>query len=123
MRYATALDTRDWDLFRTGFTDDCVCDYGQVGSWRGLEEFTAFMERAHARCGDSLHRVTNLVMRRDGDDVMCTSYVDALVLGPGNASGTRIAGRYEDRLTRASGSWRIARRVYTTTYISTVSQG
>ena len=32
--YATAVDTRDWDLFRMIFTDDCHADYGEVGSVR-----------------------------------------------------------------------------------------
>ncbi|MCK9921556.1 nuclear transport factor 2 family protein [Frankia sp. AgPm24] len=28
LRYAVGIDRRDWDLFRTCFTDSCALDYG-----------------------------------------------------------------------------------------------
>ena len=34
-RYATAVDTKDWDLYRTVFTDDAVIDYTSAGGIRG----------------------------------------------------------------------------------------
>ena len=46
-RYATGIDRRDWDLFRTVLTPDCVVDYGEIGTWPGVEEVTAFMDAAH----------------------------------------------------------------------------
>lgn len=33
LRYATAIDTKDWELFRTCFTDDADADYGEIGQW------------------------------------------------------------------------------------------
>lgn len=33
VRYATGIDSRDWNLFRTCFTEDCRLDYGPLGSW------------------------------------------------------------------------------------------
>lgn len=35
IRYATGIDTRNWDLLRSCFTDDCEADYGDVGQWKG----------------------------------------------------------------------------------------
>ncbi len=37
VRYATGIDRRDWPLFRTVFTDDCVLDYGEIGHWTGVD--------------------------------------------------------------------------------------
>ena len=53
-RYATALDRRDFDLFRDCFTTDCAIDYGVIGAWQGVDAFTTFMEEVHSRCGASL---------------------------------------------------------------------
>ncbi len=33
LRYATAIDGRDWPLLRSCFTDDLQADYGDFGAW------------------------------------------------------------------------------------------
>lgn len=118
VRYATAVDTRDWALFRTCFTDDCHADYGDVGSWQNREEFTAFWEQVHSMCGNSLHRITNQVVTAHDKGVAARSYVDALVLFPDNQNGTRAAGYYDDELVRTDDGWRIARRRYTMIHLA-----
>ena len=40
VRYASGIDRRDWDLFRTCFTDDCEADYGEIGVWHGADVIT-----------------------------------------------------------------------------------
>lgn len=46
-RYTTGLDTRDWDLFRSAFTDDAVVDYGPLmGSFTSSADFAAYMREA-----------------------------------------------------------------------------
>jgi hypothetical protein len=67
VRYATGIDRRDWDLFRTCFTDDCVADYGDIGVWHGTDEITAWMDQAHQGAGHTLHRITNHAVAVDGD--------------------------------------------------------
>ena len=67
LRYATGIDRRDWPLFRTVFTDDCQLDYGEVGSWKGVDAVTEFMQQAHAMAGHTMHRLTNQVITVDGD--------------------------------------------------------
>jgi hypothetical protein len=116
LRYATAIDRRDWVLFRTCFTDDCFADYGRVGAWQGVEPFARFMETIHNRCGRSIHRISNLVVTHSGDDRHIRSYVDALVLGLDNASGTRSIGWYDDEVIRTTHGWRISKRDFTMVY-------
>jgi len=48
LRYATGIDRRDWPLFRTAFTDDCELDYGEIGTWNGVDAVTEFMKVASA---------------------------------------------------------------------------
>jgi 3-phenylpropionate/cinnamic acid dioxygenase small subunit len=118
VRYATAIDTRDWDLFRTCFTEDCRAEYGATGSWNDLDSFARFMEEIHARCGRSLHRLTNVVVHVDGDEARSRSYVDAVVLGPDNNTGTRAAGYYDDRFVRTGAGWRIRERQFEMVHLS-----
>ncbi len=113
VRYATGIDRRDWALLRSCFTDDCVADYGDIGHWHGAADIAARMEQAHAGCGYTLHRITNVVVTRDGDDLTARSYVDAVILGPDNAHGAQALGYYDDLLVRRDDGWQIARRTFT----------
>jgi 3-phenylpropionate/cinnamic acid dioxygenase small subunit len=122
VRYATGIDTRDWDLLRSCFTDDCEADYGDVGQWRGGDEITAWMRATHAPLGHTLHRITNVSLAADGDRVRARCYVDALVLGPGNAGGARAAGFYEDEIVETAEGWRIARRRYTMVHVHEIAR-
>ena len=66
VRYATGIDRRDWDLFRTVFTEDCELDYGDIGVWRGVDAVVDFMIAAHDMAGHTLHRITNATVSVDG---------------------------------------------------------
>lgn len=120
LRYATGIDCRDWATFRTVFTDDCVLDYGEIGSFTGVDAITEFMEQSHAMAGHTMHRLTNMVIAVAGDRATARTYVDGLILAPDNASGVNAVGIYDDDLTRTEFGWRIARRVFTTVRIATV---
>jgi 3-phenylpropionate/cinnamic acid dioxygenase small subunit len=112
VRYATGIDRRDWELFRTCFTDDCEADYGDIGAWQGAEALTAWMRKAHANCGHTLHRISNVAVAALGDAVGARCYVDALIMGPDNRDGVRALGYYDDVMVPAPGGWQIARRQF-----------
>lgn len=113
VRYATGIDRRDWTLFRTCFTDDCEADYGDIGVWHGVDEITAWMTQAHAPCGHTMHRITNVEVAGCGDRVAARSYVDAVIMSADNRSGRRGIGYYDDELVRAPDGWKISRRHFT----------
>jgi 3-phenylpropionate/cinnamic acid dioxygenase small subunit len=113
VRYATGIDARDWELLRSCFSDDCVADYGDVGRWTSGDEITAWMRTTHEPLGPTLHRISNVVVASDGESVTARSYVDAIVLGPGNIGGAQAAGHYDDIVVESPDGWRIARRKYT----------
>jgi 3-phenylpropionate/cinnamic acid dioxygenase small subunit len=120
LRYATGIDRRDWATFRTVFSEDCVLDYGQIGSFTGVDAVTEFMDQSHAMAGHTMHRLSNIVITVDGDDATARTYVDGLILAPDNASGVSAIGIYDDDLVRTDQGWRIARRVFTAVRIATV---
>jgi hypothetical protein len=111
IRYATGIDTRDWSLFRTCFTDDFVGDYGDFGHWHSGDAITASMEDMHRTVGPTLHRMSNFVITGNAESATARSYVDAL-LTPAEPSGDPHCGigYYDDQLIKQGGSWRIAKR-------------
>jgi 3-phenylpropionate/cinnamic acid dioxygenase small subunit len=120
LRYATGIDRRDWPLFRTVFTDDCELDYGEIGSWQGVDAVTEFMQQAHAMAGHTMHRLTNQVITVDGDAAQARTYVDALIMLSDNTSGVNAAGFYDDDIVRTQTGWRIARRRFTQVRVAAV---
>lgn len=123
IRYATGIDRRDWPLFRTVFTDDCRLDYGDIGTFDGVEAVTDFMDKAHAMAGYTLHRLTNFAIEVDGDSARARTYVDGLIFGPDNLSAVNAVGFYDDELVRTADGWRIATRRFTAVRVSTVGGG
>jgi 3-phenylpropionate/cinnamic acid dioxygenase small subunit len=109
-RYATGIDTRDWDLFRTAFTDDAVVDFG-FASWPDGDSFTTFMRETHEPAGRTLHRMSNTVaMRTATGELTARTYGDAVVLQADNVTGTIANAWYSDTFVPVDGGYRISRR-------------
>jgi 3-phenylpropionate/cinnamic acid dioxygenase small subunit len=123
VRYATGIDSRDWPLIRTVFTDDCELDYGEIGIWHGIDAVVDFMVAAHDMAGHTLHRITNQSATVDGDTATARAYVDALIMSQDNSSGVNAAGFYDDELVRTDSGWRVKRRRFTTVTVTTVRAG
>ena len=121
VRYATGIDRRDWPLFRTVFTDDCQLDYGEIGTWQGVDAVTDFMVAAHEMAGHTMHRITNQAVAVDGDTATARAYVDALIMAQDNKSGVNAAGYYDDEFVRTDEGWRLARRRFTAVLVRAVS--
>lgn len=112
IRYATAIDTRQYDLLSLVFTEDADLDYGEVGKWTGATEVTEFMDLAHAGAANTMHRMSNQVVTVEADAATARTYVDALILGP-EGSGVNAIGFYDDELVRTGDGWRISKRKFT----------
>jgi SnoaL-like domain len=122
IRYATGIDSKNWPLFRSCWTDDIDVDYGDLGRFTAADELTDLMTRIHDGMGQTYHRMSNLVINVDGDCATARSYVHALLMAiPGDSSSwVDAVGHYDDELVRTSDGWRISRR---TTHIARVLSG
>jgi hypothetical protein len=118
LRYATAIDTRDWGLFRRCFTDDAATDYGEVGSWRTLDEIARFMEDAHIGFAATNHMMSNIVVAVDGAEAGARSYVHAVLAFPDDAGWIDCVGTFQDELVLTRDGWRIARRTFRVTRLA-----
>ncbi len=115
IRYATGIDRRDWDLFRSCFTADCVADYGDFGTWESADAITDFMVTAHADMGHTMHRISNIAIdvHGDGDGAVARCSVDGILMAADGRSGFNPIGFYDDQLVRTPDGWRLAHRTFT----------
>jgi 3-phenylpropionate/cinnamic acid dioxygenase small subunit len=118
VRYATAVDRRDWALFRSCFLDDVVADYGDAGRWDGLDGLVEFMAAAHVGFSATNHMLSNMVIRVEGDRAAATTYVHAVLSFASDESHwVDAVGTYEDELRKTAEGWRIERRTFRSTRI------
>ncbi|WP_081438707.1 nuclear transport factor 2 family protein [Pseudofrankia asymbiotica] len=112
IRYATGIDQRDWELFRTCWTDDVEADYGLRLS--GADAIMDYMATAHRDMGDTRHQLSNLVIDVTGDQATARSYVHAvLMIRPDDPNAfIDVIGSYDDTLVRTTDGWRIGRRTF-----------
>jgi hypothetical protein len=115
IRYATGIDTKNWSLFRTCFTNDVIADYGDIGVWKGVDEITEYMATVHAGMPKTNHMMSNFSIELDGNHASATSYVHViLVLADAPLMWIEAVGEYVDKLVRAADGWRIRERRYST---------
>jgi 3-phenylpropionate/cinnamic acid dioxygenase small subunit len=112
VRYASGIDGRDWALLRSCFSDDCDADYGEIGHWHSGDEITAWMAQTHDPLGPTLHRISNVVVRQDGDTVRSRCAVHAVIVLPDRSAAIHSYGFYDDEFV-ADESPKIARRRFT----------
>lgn len=120
VRYATGIDQRDWDLFRTCFTEDVLAEYDGIATWTSVDAITESMTASHADLGRTMHQLSNIVISVDGDSATARSYVDAVLMSPDGQSGLNPRGIYDDRLVRTADGWRIAHRRFTMAHFAAI---
>ncbi len=110
-RYARAVDTRDWELYRQVFTPSAHIDYTSAGGVAGdLETVAAWLEQTLAGFDMTQHLISNLEVDVDGDEAR----VRAMFFNPMRASdGTQFTcgGWYDHDLVRTDAGWRSRRLV------------
>lgn len=106
-RYARAVDTKDWQLYRSVFTEDAVIDYSSAGIPVGSrEEIVEFFTQAFGAIPWSMHYITNIEADISGDtaDVRAMFYNPMQL--PGMAEQSACGGYYFHQLVRTADGWR-----------------
>jgi 3-phenylpropionate/cinnamic acid dioxygenase small subunit len=112
-RYATSVDTRDWDLFLTCYTDEMVVDMVSVGFQEPMtmraEDFLSIIRQAVLPFDSTQHLLSNHVIHIDGDRATCVCYLQAQHFREDDdgAHSLLIGGYYDNRLVRTPAGWRI----------------
>lgn len=115
VRYAHAVDSRQWELLDEVFTDDAFIDYTAMGGPAGdLKSTKEFLATVMPNFPAFQHLVSNSAMTFDGDTatVRTMCYNPMLVNGDGGAHSLMMCGLwYLDTVVRVDGQWRIRSRV------------
>lgn len=121
-RYVRALDTKDWDLFASCFTDDATAVYGDRISFTGPDQIVDYMRTNLGTNMITVHQVHHPEFTVDGDAATGRwSLMDRVIM-----TDYRLlldgASLYDDRYRRGSdGEWRIAHTGYVRVYEQMVS--
>jgi hypothetical protein len=114
IRYGMAVDRRDWDLYRTVFTDNARIDYTDSGGISAdIDEMAVWIAPIMEPFAGLQHNMTNHMVVIDGDTASSCTYfvaVHSTLDGHGGEVLFTLGGFYQDRLVRTPLGWRIAER-------------
>lgn len=120
-RYATALDSRRWDLLDEVFVPDAIAEYAPAtGTCHGLASIKMLVSRALRGLDASQHIISNVVVQIDGDSALTRCYLHAqhYLVMPGDDGNTyEVGGTYHDVFVRTNVGWRIRHRRLEVTWI------
>jgi SnoaL-like protein len=119
VRYGWAIDTKDWALLDTCFTDEAHVDYssnpgGKVGPYK---EVRGWLEKVMTAFPVTQHLMSNIDVTLDGDRATCRTMVtnpQGAATRDGGLHFFYVGGRYDDELVRTDAGWKIAKRIETT---------
>ncbi|MFZ2242492.1 MAG: nuclear transport factor 2 family protein [Gordonia amarae] len=106
--YARAVDGKDWELYRSVFTDDAVIDYSSAGVIVGpRDEVVAWMAANFGAIEMSMHYITNIeLLDYDGDSATVRAMFYNPFRLPGATELTYCGGYYHHELVRGETGWR-----------------
>lgn len=106
-RYARAVDTKDWELYRSVFTQDAVIDYSSAGIPAGSrDEIAEFLSKGFTTIPWSMHYITNIEADVDGDKAQVRAMFYNPMQLPGMAEMSSCGGYYHHELVRTPDGWR-----------------
>lgn len=106
-RYARAVDGKDWDLWRSLFTEDAVIDYSSVGGVVGdREEVSGWLERGLSLMPMTQHFISNIEVDIDGDTATVRAMFYNPMLLPGATTTSACGGYYHHLMVRTEHGWR-----------------
>jgi 3-oxoacyl-ACP reductase-like protein len=105
-RYARAVDTKDWVLYRSVFTDDAVINYSSAGTVKGTrDEVTEWLGQGFAAKPMSMHYITNIESQVDGDTARVRAMFYNPMQLPGMSEMSYCGGCYHHELVRTLDGW------------------
>ena len=107
-RYARAVDTKDWNLYPSVFTDDAYIEYSSAGATAGpRDEVAAWLAQGFAAIPMSMHYITNVeILALDGGTATVRAMFYNPMLLPGMSDLSYCGGYYHHELACTADGWR-----------------
>lgn len=109
-RYARGVDTKDWETYRSVFTEDAHIDYSSAGAIvGGRDEVVDWFAANFGVIPWSMHYITNVEAEIDGDTATVRAMFYNPMLLPGMDTQSACGGYYHHELVRTGDGWRSRR--------------
>jgi hypothetical protein len=107
-RYARAVDSNDWTLWRSVFTDDARVDYSSAphGKAGSRDEVADWLAENFVFIPMAQHYITNIESQIDGDTAQVRAMFYNPMQLPGTAGLSFCGGYYHHTLVRTETGWR-----------------
>ncbi len=106
-RYARAVDSKDWDLYRGVFTDDAHIDYSSAGAVAGSrDEVASWLAAGFDAIPWTMHYITNVECDITGDTATVRAMFYNPMQLPGMVDQSCCGGYYHHELVRTADGWR-----------------
>lgn len=106
-KYARAVDTADWELWRSLFTDDATVDYTALGGIAGTrDEVADWLSSSMALLPMKQHYITNIEAEVSGDTAEVIAMFYNPMRLPGATDTSACGGWYRHQLVRTATGWR-----------------
>ncbi|KHO26705.1 dehydratase [Mycolicibacterium setense] len=107
-RYARAVDTKDWELYRSVFTEDAQIDYSSAGAIVGTrDDVVDWFAANFGVIPWSMHYITNVeILENDGDNATVRAMFYNPMQLPGMTDTSACGGYYHHELVRTPDGWR-----------------
>jgi hypothetical protein len=111
--YALGIDTRDWALLRSIFSDEIEMDFssysGQPGSKVSADDWVNGVKILFTGLDATQHVMSNPIVDVEGDSGRLRMYMKAehFLLNDSGSDDFALGGYYEDRLIKTAGQWKI----------------
>jgi ketosteroid isomerase-like protein len=106
-RYARAVDTKDWELYRSVFTDDARIDYSSAGAAVGTrDEIIDWFAANFGVIPWTMHYITNIEATVEADTATVRAMFYNPMQLPGMTEPSACGGYYHHQLVRTPEGWR-----------------
>ena len=107
-RYARAVDTKDWELYRSVFTEDALIDYSSAGAVVGTrDEVVDWFAANFGAIPWTMHYITNVeILDSSGDAATVRAMFYNPMLLPGMTEMSACGGYYHHDVVRTGDGWR-----------------
>lgn len=109
-RYASSIDSQDYETLRTLFTRDATARYGARDWMSGGDRIVDWIIENSQHQRWQHHQLNVYHVDLAGDAATALTYVTSHQVGDDPDRVSHIVSRYRDELRRTDGEWRIARK-------------
>ena len=113
IRYCHAIDERDWDAYRSVYTDDAIIDDIGAGPGNTVGQMVEFLQNALKKVVLIQHAISTSRVDIDGDTANAKTVCHCPVVldrGDGQTEMYFQGLWYEDELVRTIDGWKISKR-------------